>query len=161
MFDHLGVESGHKAFTSLQKIHIDFLAQLHAVLELMLVVALSTLGFNILLDTVNSRLVLNELFLDVVEAVVYFTLQDLIFLGVVLHGVEGYLLGQTSLVDLQEFFNFLHSELLLLKLCLQFVCSREFIMNIVVHAFDLIFGLLHFFFDSAFKILHFFEIILD
>ena len=48
-----------KRHTSLDKIHIDLGTELHAVLELVLIVGLSSLRLNILLDSIDLRLVLN------------------------------------------------------------------------------------------------------
>ena len=66
----------------------------------MLVVALCTLRLDVLLDGVDLRLVLDQLLLDVVQAVVDFTLQNLVLLGVMLHRVEGNLLCKSILVRL-------------------------------------------------------------
>jgi hypothetical protein len=81
-----------KCHTLLNDIHVDFTAQLHAVLELVLIVALSSLRFNVLLDCVDLALILNQFLLDIIQPVVDFTLQDLVLFGVVLHGVESNLL---------------------------------------------------------------------
>lgn len=64
-----------------------------------LVVALGALALDVLLDGVDLGLVADQLLLDVVQAVVDVTLQDLILLGVVLHGVVRHLLRQAWLVD--------------------------------------------------------------
>ena len=56
-------------------------------MELRLIVRLSALRFNVLLNSVNLRLVHNQLLLNVIELVVDVTLQDKVLLGVMTHGV--------------------------------------------------------------------------
>jgi hypothetical protein len=89
----ISVALSGQCHASLDDVHIDLAAQVHAILELVLVVALCTLGLNILLNCINLRLVLDQLLLDVVQAVVDFALKDLVLLGVMLHRMERNLLG--------------------------------------------------------------------
>ena len=56
-------------------------------MELRLIVRLSALRFNVLLNSVNLRLVHDQLLLNVIELVVDVTLQDKVLLGVMTHGV--------------------------------------------------------------------------
>lgn len=74
-----------QAHASLDEIHVDLRAHLHAVLELVLVVALGSLGLDVLLDGVDLRLVLDQLLLDVVQSVVNLVSKDLVLLRIVLH----------------------------------------------------------------------------
>lgn len=73
---------------------------MHALLELDLVITLGPLGLNILLNGVDLALVLNEFLLDIIEPIVYLTLQYLILLCVVLHRVECHLLSQPIAITL-------------------------------------------------------------
>ena len=73
---------------------------MHAVLELVLVVALRPLRLDILLDRVNLRLILNQLLLDVVQPIVDLVLQNLVFHFVVVHRLVCDLLRKAVLVDL-------------------------------------------------------------
>ena len=88
----MGISVSGQAHASLDEIHVDLGAHLHAVLELVLVVALCSLGLDVLLDGVDLGLVLDQLLLDVVESVVDLVAEDLVLLGVVLHGVVSHLL---------------------------------------------------------------------
>lgn len=73
---------------------------MHAVLELVLVVALRSLRLDVLLNRINLRFVLNQLLLDVIEPVVDLILQDLVLHLVVVHRLVGDLLRQARLVHL-------------------------------------------------------------
>ena len=59
----------------------------------MLIVALGSLGLNVLLDGIDLALILDKLLLNVVQPVVDLRLQNLVLLGVVLDRVESDLLG--------------------------------------------------------------------
>ena len=50
----------------LDQIQVDLMAQTHAILEGSLVVRFSSLCLNVLLDSVDLRLILNQLLLDVI-----------------------------------------------------------------------------------------------
>ena len=50
---HFSLCSGSKAKASLHEVHVDFLANVHAVLELVLVIALGSLSLNVLLNSIN------------------------------------------------------------------------------------------------------------
>ena len=67
-------------------------------MHLLLVVRLGTLGLNVLLDAVDGRLVGDQTFLDLVQAVVDVVLQDPVPHSVVLHGVVGRLLGNVAAI---------------------------------------------------------------
>jgi len=126
-----------------------------------LIVALSTLALNILLDGIDLRLVLNELLLNVVQPVVDFTLQDLILLGIMLHVVVGDLLGKSILVHLQEFLDGTHSDLFIIELSLQIFSLGELVLHLILHSLDLLLGLLHLLVDSTLQVLNLIQIILD
>jgi hypothetical protein len=150
-----------KAKASLHEVHVDFLANVHAVLELVLVIALRSLCLNVLLDCINLRLVLNEFLFDVVKSVVNIALQNLVLLGIMLHRVEGHLLLQTLLVYLQEVLDLLHAVLFFRELSSEVVRLRELVIHFVFHLFDLLLSLLHFFLDSSFQVLYFLQVALD
>ena len=67
-------------------------------MELRLIVRLSALRFNVLLNSVNLRLVHDQLLLNVIELVVDVALQDKVLLGVMAHGMVCGLLRETMLV---------------------------------------------------------------
>ena len=81
-----------KTHAPFDEIHIDLRTELHAVLELVLVIGLGALGLDVLLDGIDLRLVLNQLLLNVIQSVVDFRLQDLVLLGIVPHRVVSHLL---------------------------------------------------------------------
>ena len=96
-----------QAHASLDQIHVNLGTDLHAFLELVLVVALGSLGLDVLLNCVNLRLVLNELLLDIVEPVVDLVAQDLVLLRVMLHRMECDLLREALPVNCHKL---LHSR---------------------------------------------------
>ena len=98
-----------QSHTSLNEVHVDFAAQVHAVLELVLIVALRSLRLDVLLDRIDLRLVLNQFLLDIVQPVVNLVLQDLVFHFVVIHRLVSDLLGQAILVHLQKLFDLAHA----------------------------------------------------
>lgn len=127
----------------------------------MLIVRLSTLGLNVLLNGVDLRLVFDQLLLDVVQPVVDVTCKDRVLLGVVLDRMVSDLLGQPILVDLQKVSDVRKSHLLMVKLSLHIVGLREFILDIVVHLLDFFLGLDHFLFNSEFERFNFLKILVD
>ena len=64
---------------------VDLTTEIDTFLELSLVVRLLALGFDVLLNGVDLRLVHDQLLLDVVELVVDIVSQDLILGGVMVH----------------------------------------------------------------------------
>ena len=74
-----------QSHTSLNEVHVDFSTQMHAVLELVLVVALRPLRLDVLLNSIDLRLVLNQLLLDIVQPVINLILEDLVFHFVMVH----------------------------------------------------------------------------
>ena len=87
---------------SLDEVHVDVTTQLHAVLELLLIVGLGALGLNVLLDGIDLALVVNQLLLDVVQSIVDVGLQNLVLLRVVLHLMICDLLVETDTVHVEE-----------------------------------------------------------
>ena len=81
----LNISVSRECHASLDQVHVDLAAQVHAVLELVLVVALCSLCFDVLLNRIDLRLVLNQLLLDVVQSVVDLALKNLVLFGVMLH----------------------------------------------------------------------------
>ena len=147
--------------TSLDEIHVDFSADVHAVLELTLIIAFGSLCLNVLLNSVDLRLVLDEFLFDFIESVVDRALQKLVLLGITSHRVECHLLLQTLLIYLQEVLDLLHAVLLLSELCFETIGSSELVIHFILHLLNFLFSLLHFFLNSSFKILHLLEIALD
>lgn len=124
--------SGH-LHASLDKIHVDVTTQLHAVLELLLIVGLGALRLNVLLDSINLALVVDQLLLDVIQSVVDVRLQNLVLLRVVLHLMVSYLFVETDTIHVEETLDESKAHLLLFELILQIVCLREFIRHLVLH----------------------------
>lgn len=133
---------------------------MHAVLELVLIVALRSLRLDVLLDRIDLRLVLNQFLLDIVQPVVNLVLQDLVFHFVVIHRLVSDLLGQAILVHLQKLFDLAHAQLFLVELGFEVVCPGEFVFNVVLHAHDFVLSLFHFFFDSLLEVLDFLQVII-
>jgi hypothetical protein len=78
---------------------------LHTFLEVVLVVCFSALRLNVLLNSINLRLVVNELLLNIIQSVEYLTLEDLVLRGIMLHRMISDLLAQVVLVDVEESFD--------------------------------------------------------
>jgi len=157
---HISILSG-KTHASLNKVHVDLCAKLHAVLELMLVVGLSTLRLNVLLNGIDLRLVLNQFFLNVVQTVVDLRLENLILFGIVSHTVVSHLLRETVLIRFQEGANRGQPNLFVVELGLQVVGLCELVVHIVFHCADFVGGLSHFLMDSTLQVFNLFEIIVD
>ena len=67
-----------------------------------MVVSLGALRLNVLLDSINLALVVDELLLDVIQSVVDVRLQNLVLLRVVLHLMVGHLLVEADAVHVEE-----------------------------------------------------------
>ena len=122
----------------------------------MLVIALGSLGLDVLLDGVDGRLVLDQFFLNVIQSIVYFTLQNLVLLCVVLHRMESDLFGEPVLVCLQELADFTHSILLVFELLLKGVSVLELVVNVVIHSIDFGLSLFHLLLDPSLEVFNFF-----
>ena len=105
---------------------------------MLLVVRLSTLSLNVLLNAVNSRLVGDQTLLDFVEAVVDLVLEDHVAPGVVLHGVERRLLGKTSTVGTNLLSNGLQASLFGLMGGLELTDTSELVGHLVLHLVDVL-----------------------
>ena len=143
---------------SLDQVHVNLLAQLHAVRELLLVVCLSSLRLDVLLDSVDLRLVLDELLLDVIEHVVNGTLQNLVLLRIVLHLVISNLLFKTVSVNVEESVDQGKSLLLPFKLLSQLVSSGKLVLHFILHRLDLAGADLLLVVDSLVQLFHFVQI---
>lgn len=84
---------------------VDVVAQLHAVLQVRVVVRVCTARLNILIDCIDLRLVGNQPLFDLVQPIVNIALVELILFGVVFHAVVGDLLSKAILVPEHELFN--------------------------------------------------------
>ena len=148
------------AETFLNEVHVDLMTQAHAVLERALVVRLSPLRFDVLLDTVDLGLVLNEFFLDIIQSVVDVALQNLIFLRVMLHRVVSHLLLQTWLVLLKLLLDLCKADFFFVEVNLKIICTCKFICHFIFHLGDLFSNLLHFLIDTTFESLDLFKVVL-
>ena len=138
----------------LDDLGVDVLAELHALLELRLIVRLSALRFNVLLNSVNLRLVHDQLLLNVIELVVDVTLQDKVLLGVMTHGVVRGLLWETMLVRCDKLLDSGKSCFFFSKLSFKFIGFCKLIGHFVLHLADLVRILFHLFVNTAFQILY-------
>ena len=68
----------------------------------MLIVGLSTLGLDVLLNGVNLTLVVDKLLLNIVQLDVDIRLEDLVLFGIVLHLLIGHLFVEAISIDIQE-----------------------------------------------------------
>lgn len=127
----------------------------------MLVVGFSALRLNVLLNSVNLGLIVNELLLNIIQAVEYLTLQNLVLRGIMLHRMIGDLLAQVVLVDIEESFDQVESIFLLVEFSFEFVSLGEFVGHVVLHRRNLLLSLLHFLQNSTLKVLDFLEIALN
>lgn len=150
-----------QAHASLDEVHVDLGAHLHAVLELVLVVALCSLRLDVLLDCVDLRLVLDQLLLDVVQPVVDLVSQDLVLLGVVLHRVVSNLLREADLVHLDELLHLVEADLLPLEVRPQLVGLGELVAHVILHIRTFLLCILHLVVDTSLQRLHFLEVVLD
>jgi hypothetical protein len=82
---------------------VNISANLHASLEVALIIAFSALRLNILLNSVNLALVTNQTFFNLIQLVVDVTLQDLVLTSIVSHCVVRSLLAQLRLVLAHKF----------------------------------------------------------
>ena len=156
--NHSVSRHGH---ASLDEVHVDLRAQLHAVAELLLVVSLSALGLDVLLDGIDLRLVLDEFLLDVIESIVNLTLQDLILLRVMLHLVIRDLLLKRIAVHIQEPLDKCEAHLLLLERGPQLVRLGELVVHLVLHRVELFGRVVLLIMDSSAQIFNLLEVVLS
>lgn len=140
--------SSGQTHASLNEVQVYLFTNLHAVLELVLVIGLGALGLDVLLDGVDLRLILDQLLLDVVQPVVDLVTKDLILLRIVLNGVQTNLLVQVDLVDLDKLSDSVQARLLALEVRLQLVGLRELVVHVVFHVRALLLGVLHLLVDT-------------
>jgi hypothetical protein len=114
---------------------------------------LGTLGFDVLLNGVDLRLVGDEALLGLVEPVVNVALDDLVFASIVAHCVVGRLLGETVLVHSDELLDVHQALLIVFKLLGQVVGRWEFVQHFVLHLLDALRVLLQLSLDRALQVL--------
>lgn len=140
--------SSGQTHASLNEVQVYLFTNLHAFLELVLVIGLSALGLDVLLNGVDLRFVLDQLLLDVVQPVVNLVTKDLILLRIVLNGVQTNLLVQVDLVDLDKLSDSVQARLLALEVRLQLVGLRELVVHVVFHVRALLLRVLHLLVDT-------------
>jgi len=119
---------------------VNILAELHAVLEILVVVGVGTARFNVLVDSVDLRFVSNEALLDLVQTAVDFTLVQLILLSIVLHAVICHLLCEAVFVSENELLNNYQALLLVFEVFSDLIGSCKLIGNVIFH---LVYALSH------------------
>lgn len=137
------------------------MAQSHAILECCLVIRFCPLCFNVLLNCIDLRFILNEFLFNIIQAVVDITLQNLVLLGVVLHCMVSHLLLETRLILLKHSTYSCKAYLLTFEFNLKIVSLGELIVHFIFHLGDLFCNLLHLFFNTTLKSLDLLQIILS
>lgn len=132
-FHSVWVSSVKRVFDDLL---VDLSAELHALLEVALVIAFGALRLNVLIDRVNLGLVADKAFLNVVEAHVDVGLKDLVLARVVFDRVIGGLLLHRVLVLANELLDGGDAFLFLFELCAQVVNACKLVGHVVLHAVD-------------------------
>jgi hypothetical protein len=99
----------------------------------MLVVGLSSLALNVLLNGINLRLILNQFLFDIVQTVVDFRLENLVLFSVMSHAVVSNLFRKAIFVGFQESSDRSKAHLLFVELALQVVSFRELVLHIILH----------------------------
>ena len=127
----------------LDDIRVDVRAHLHAGLEVGLVVALRSLGLDVLLDGVDLRFIPDQTLLDLVEPVVNVRLEDLVLPGVVPHAVVSGLLLQLALVLLNQVLDQVESPLFLFEVAAEVGDLVELVEHLVLHLVDALGDSLH------------------
>lgn len=128
------------------------LAEHDTLLHLLLVVRLSTLGLNILLDTIDGRFILDQTFLDLIQSIVDLVLEDHVAASVVLHRVISRLLGDSSPVGTHLLANRLQALLLGLVGSLELIDSGELVRHFILHSVDVLAIDFHLLIHATFKI---------
>ena len=117
------------------------------------VVLLGSLGFDVLLDRVNLRLVGYQSLLLLIEPVVDVTLQNLVLARVVLHRVECRLLAEAYLKRVDHLLDACKLFLLDLELLVKLVGFRELVLDFVLHLLNTGVVLLELGFDRPAQVL--------
>ena len=122
-------------------------------MEVCLVVLLSALSLDVLLDGVDLRLVGYQSLLLLIESVVDVALKNLVLARVVLHRVVSRLFAQTYLILADELFD-VHKPLLFkLKFLAELVSLWELVLELVLHLLHACDVLLQLHLDSALQVL--------
>ena len=114
------------------------MAQQDRGLHLLLIIGLGTLGFNVLLNAVDGRLVRDQTLLNLVKAIVDLVLENHVAPRVVLHCVEGRLLGKASAVRANLLPDRLQALLLSLVRSLELTHSCELVSHVILHPVDVL-----------------------
>ena len=137
------------------------LAEHDTLLHLLLVVRLSTLGLNVLLNTINGRFILDQTFLNLIQSVVDLVLEDHVAASVVLHRVISRLLSDSSPVGTDLLANRLQALLLSLMGSLELIDSSELVGHFILHAVDVLAIDFHLLIHATFKICNLFQVTLS
>ena len=146
---------GERCFDNLV---IDLVAQKDRLLHRFLIVRLSTLGLDVLLDTINGGLVSNKALLDFVESVIDLVLKNHVTASIVLHSVVSRLLGDTGTVGTNLTTNRHKSLLFSFVLSLQIIDAGELVCHLILHAFDVLAVNEHLVIHATFKICNLLQI---
>ena len=130
-------------------------------LELSLIIRLSSLSLNILLNGIYLGLVDDELLFNFIELVVDLILKNQILFSIMAHCMVSGLLRETVFVLLHKFLNDDKPCLLFLESGLELVCLCELVCHFILHFLNLLAVLLHFFVDTSLQILDLFQISLS
>lgn len=137
---------------------VDLTAQVHALLELRLVVGLGTLSLQVLVHSVDLALVADKSLFDLAQAVVDVILDQLVLLRVVRHRVVRRLLRAGIFVLRHQALDHLDSVLVFLKSLSQFLGMGKLIGDVILHLVDAVGNLVHFPLDSEFEVLNFLKV---
>lgn len=137
---------------------IDLSAEDDRLLHLLLVVALSTLSLNVLLDAVDGRLVGDQALLNLVETVVNLVLKDHVTAGIMLHGVISRLLGDAGAVSGHLLLDQPQALLLCFVGGLELTDAGELVGHFVFHAVDVLRVDFHLLVHAALQVSDFLEI---
>ena len=132
---------------------VDLSDQLHALLEVVLVVLLGTLRFDVLLDRVDLAFVGYQSLLLLVQPVVDVRRENLVLARVVLHRVVRRLLAQPTLVLANDGPDVHESLLLSVKLLLEHIGARELVLEFIFHLVDRLLVLLQLRLDRVLQML--------
>lgn len=138
---------------------IDLLAEVNTLLHLLLVVALGSLGLNVLLNGVNLTFIDNEFLLDVVQAVVNVILEDHVAARVMFHRMVRRLLAQGISSSLHKCLDSLESILFLLVVLHELVRARELVSHLVLHLVDRLLVHFHFLVHATLQILDLLQVL--
>jgi len=124
-----------------------------------LVVRLGSLSLDILLDSIDLRLISNKSLLNIVESLIDVMLQDHVPSSVMFHGMVSRLLGQSNLVLSNHLLDINKFLLFSFMLSLKLTYLGELVLHFISHPINILLIGVHFFVHSAFKILDLFKIL--